>query len=121
MVEGFAEAIAWRLGQSDRRMYDTLFRYGGLFELKNLFELDGAAYLALDAASKAAFRVSAGAMVMALSEQPDGKAGMRSFLKEASTYSGEIPTLLRQHFPELNLSQSSLSKWWALQLAIKGE
>ncbi|MFN9512944.1 MAG: hypothetical protein ACK57Z_08225 [Akkermansiaceae bacterium] len=121
LVEGFAEAIAWRLGQSDRRMYDTLFRHGGLFELKNLFELDGAAYLALDAASKAAFRVSAGAMVMALSEQPDGKAGMRSFLKEASTYSGEIPTLLRQHFPELNLSQSSLSKWWALQLAIKGE
>jgi hypothetical protein len=121
LVEGFAEAIAWRLGQSNRRMYDTMFRHGELFDIKNLFELNELSYFSLDAASKAAFRVSAGAMVMALCEQPDGKAGMKSFLKEASTYSGEIPTLLRQHFPELNLSQSSLSKWWALQLAAKGE
>jgi hypothetical protein len=120
LIEGIAEAISWRLGQSDRRMYDTLFRHGGLLELKNLFELNEAGYIALDAASKAAFRVSAGAMVMALAEQPDGKVGMRSFLKEASTYDGEVPALLRQHFPELNLSQSSLTKWWALQLADKG-
>ena len=120
LVEGIAEAISWRLGKSDRRMYDTLFRHGGLFELKNVFELDETGYLELDAASRAAFRVSAGAMVMALSGQPDGKAGMRSFLKEASSYSGEVPTLLRQHFPELNLSQSSLAKWWTLQLADKG-
>jgi hypothetical protein len=120
LVEGISEAISWRLGQSDRRMYDALFRHGGLFEMKQLFELDEAGYLALDAASKAAFRVSAGAMVMALSEQPDGKAGLRSFSKVVSSYSGEVPTLLRQHFPELNLSQSSLIKWWALQLANKG-
>lgn len=120
LVEGIAEAISWRLGQSDRRMYDSLFRHGGLLELKNLFELNEAGFLAMDAASKAAFRVSAGAMVMALCEQPDGKAGMKGFLKEASTYDGEVPALLRQHFPELNLSQSSLTKWWALQLADKG-
>jgi hypothetical protein len=30
------------------------------------------------------------------------------------------PGLLRQHFPELNLSETSLAKWWALQLANKG-
>lgn len=120
LVEGVAEAILWRLGQSDRRMYDALFRNGGLLELKNLFEANEAGFFALDGASKAAFRVSAGAMVMALCEQPDGKAGMRGFLKEAASYNGEFPVLLRQHFPELNLSQSSLTKWWALQLAVKG-
>jgi hypothetical protein len=31
-----------------------------------------------------------------------------------------MPTLLRRHFPELNLSETSLAKWWALQLAAKG-
>ena len=31
-----------------------------------------------------------------------------------------MPTLLRKHFPELNLSETSLAKWWALQLANKG-
>jgi hypothetical protein len=28
-----------------------------------------------------------------------------------------MPALLRKHFPELNLSETSLSKWWALQFA----
>ncbi|MES2983106.1 MAG: hypothetical protein V4727_12405 [Verrucomicrobiota bacterium] len=120
LVEGISEAISWRLGQSDRRLYDTLFRHGGLYKLENLFELNEAGYIGLDAASKAAFRVSAGALVMALSEQPDGKAGMRGFLNEAPSYSGEFPALLRQHFPELNMSQSGLAKWWNLQLANKG-
>jgi hypothetical protein len=120
LVEGISEAISWRLGQSDRRLYDALFRHGGLYKLEDLFELNEAGLLALDAASKAAFRVSAGALVMALSEQPDGKAGMRAFLKEAPSYSGEFPVLLRQHFPELNMSQSGLAKWWNLQLASKG-
>lgn len=120
LVEGISEAISWRLGQSDRRPYDTLFRNGELYKLENLFELNEAGYIALDAASKAAFRVSSGALVMALSEQPDGKAGMRGFLNEAPSYSGEFPGLLRQHFPELNMSQSGLAKWWNLQLANKG-
>ena len=120
LIEGLSEASAWRLGKSDRRLYDALFRHEELFELEKLFGLDEAGLLALDAASKAAFRVSAGALVMALNEQPDGKAGMKNFLKEAPSYSGEFPTLLRLHFPELNMSQSSLTKWWKLQLANKG-
>jgi hypothetical protein len=120
LVEGIAEAASWRLGQSDRKLYDALFRNGGLFELNHLFEVDAGSLISLDAASRAAFRVSAGALVMALCEQPDGKAGMRSFLKEVPSFKGELPALLRKHFPELNLSQSSLSKWWALQLANKG-
>jgi hypothetical protein len=32
-------------------------------------------------------------------------------------YDGEMPILLRQQFPELNLSEQSLAKWWALTLA----
>lgn len=120
LIEGLSEATDWRLGRSDRRMYDALFRHGELFDLEKLFGLDEAGLLELDAASKAAFRVSAGALVMALCEQPDGKAGMRTFAKEAPSYSGEFPALLRQHFPELNMSKSGLAKWWKLQLANKG-
>jgi len=120
LIEGLSEATEWRLGRSDRRLYDALFRHGELFDLEKLFALDEAGLLALDAASKAAFRVSAGALVMALCEQPEGKAGMRIFTKEAPSYSGEFPALLRQHFPELNMSKSGLKKWWQLQLANKG-
>ncbi|QTN31532.1 hypothetical protein HZ994_04055 [Akkermansiaceae bacterium] len=119
-VEGMQEASAWRLGQSDRRLYDALFRHGGVFRLEGLFSLSEADYASIDAATKAAFRISSGALVMALLEQPDGKEGMRAFLAELASYEGEMPALLRRHFPDLNLSATSLAKWWALQLANKG-
>lgn len=57
---------------------------------------------------------------MALLEQPQGKEGFRHFLSDVAGFQGEMPALLRRHFPELNLSETSLAKWWALQLANKG-
>jgi hypothetical protein len=69
---------------------------------------------------RAAFRVSSGALVMALLEQPQGRDGFRAFLTDVAAFEGEMPGLLRKHFPELNLSETSLAKWWALQFASKG-
>ena len=119
-TEGLQEATAWRLKQADRKLYDALFRHGGLFKLEDLFALSENEYVSIDAASKAAFRVSAGALVMALIEQPDGKTGIRDFLADLASYQGEMPGLLRRHFPDLNLSETSLSKWLLIQLANKG-
>lgn len=118
--EGMLEANAWRLKQTDRRLYDALFQHGGLFKLNDLFTLSESEFDSIDAASRAAFRVSSGALVMALLEQPDGKDGIRDFLAELPDFQGEMPALLRKHFPELNLSEDSMEKWWALQLANKG-
>jgi hypothetical protein len=117
LIEGLREATAWRLNQSDRRLYEALFKSGGLFKIDDLFSLHGASFAELDGATRAAFRVSCGALVMALIEQPQGKNGFRAFLKEVAAFQGETPVLLRKHFPELNLSETSLAKWWALQLA----
>ena len=36
-------------------------------------------------------------------------------------FEGETPILLRKHFPGLNLSERSLPKWWALQMANMAE
>jgi len=119
-IEGMQEATAWRLKETDRRLYDALFQHGGLFKLDDLFALSEGEYEGIDAASKAAFRVSSGALVMALLEQPDGKTGIRDFLAALPDFQGEMPALLREHFPELNLSQTSLAKLWMLQLASKG-
>ena len=57
---------------------------------------------------------------MALLQQPQGKGAFRNFLDEVASFQGEMPALLRTHFPELNLSETSLSKWWQLQLAVIG-
>lgn len=117
LVDGLREATAWRLNQSDRRLYEALFKTGGLFKLDDVFAMTERNFEEMDAAMRAAFRVSSGALVMALLQQSQGKDGFRSFLTEVAAYQGEMPVLLRKHFPELNLSETSLSKWWALQLA----
>lgn len=117
LVEGLREAMAWRLNQSDRRLYEAIFKTGGLFKTDELFSLSDSRFEDMDGAMRAAFRVSSGAMVMALLQQPQGRAGFRAFLDEAASFQGEMPSLMRKHFPELNLSETSLAKWWALQLA----
>jgi hypothetical protein len=117
LVDGLREATAWRLNQSDRRLYEALFKTGGLFKIDDLFSVGDREFEDMDAAMRAAFRVSAGSLVMALLQQPQGKEGFRKFLSEVAPFEGEMPALLRKHFPELNLSETSLSKWWALQLA----
>ncbi len=120
LLEGLREATAWRLNESDRRLYATLFKQGGLFKIDDLFGIDENSFETMDGATRPAFRVSSGALVMALLEQPQGREGFRAFLTEVAAYEGEMPVLLRRHFPELNLSETSLAKWWALQLANKG-
>ena len=118
--EGLLEAISWKRKETDRRLYEALFRHGGLYQMDDLFTVSAADFLRIDAASEAAFRVSSGALLMALLEQPKGKEGMHEILAELPAFEGETPALLRRHFPELNLSQRSLEKWWSLQLANKG-
>jgi len=117
LVEGLREATAWQLNQSDRRLYATLFKTSGLFKIEDVFAMGESKFDDLDGAMRAAFRVSSGALVMALLQQAQGKESFPSFLTEVAAYQGEMPALLRKHFPELNLSETSLSKWWALQLA----
>jgi len=117
LIEGLREADAWRQAEGDRGLYEGVFNQGGWFTLDELFAMDDAGFAKLDGASRAAFRVLSGALAMALLEQPRGREAFASFCREVAAYEGDIPILLRQHFPELNLSERSLAKWWALTLA----
>jgi hypothetical protein len=92
-----------------------------LFDLDALLTTGAGGFDKFDAAARAAFRVSSGALVLALIEQPDGRAAFRSLLGEVAVFDGEMPLLLRRHFPDLNLSEQSLAKWWALQMANMSE
>ena len=117
LVDGLRETIAWRAKRSDRRLYETVFKHGGLYDLDSLFAVKDEEFDTMDAATRAAFRVSSGALVMALLEQPQGEEGFRAFLKEAPEFSGDMPILLHKHFPALNISEGSLAKWWQLKMA----
>ncbi len=117
LVEGLREATAWKLKSNDRRLYEALFKHGGLFKLEELFTLNESQYEELDGVMHATFRVSSGALVMALLRQPQGREGFLTFLSQSAAFDGEMPALLRRHFPDLNLSETSLAKWRDLQLA----
>ena len=58
---------------------------------------------------------------MALLGQGDGRKAFQAMLREVAAFDGEAPLLLRKHFPDLNLSEDSLAKWWALQMANMAE
>lgn len=117
LVEGLLEADKWRTSRADRRLYEGVFRQGGGFTADEIFELPEENYRRLDGASRLSFRALSGALVMALLEQPEGRGAFQSFAGEAARFAGEMPVLLRKHFPQLNLSGNSLQKWWALKLA----
>ncbi len=117
LVEGLIEAWKWRNDRADRRLYEGVFKRGGGFTMDELFELTEKSFVQLDGASRMSFRVLSGALAMALVEQPQGRDGFRNFCGEAARFHGEMPVLLRKHFPELTLSERSLAKWWALTLA----
>lgn len=117
LVEGLREADVWREGRADRKLYERVFKRQGLFTIDQLLSLEESEHERLDGGSRAAFRAFSGALVMALLEQPRGREGFVGFVGEVPRYDGEMPILLRQHFPELNLSEQSLAKWWALTLA----
>lgn len=117
LVEGLREAGNWALGQGDRKLYQGVFHQENLFSVDELFGINEASYERLDGASRAIFRVLSGALVMALLEQPRGKQEFVGFCDEVARYEGEMPILLRKYFPDMNLSEKSLAKWWALTLA----
>ncbi len=127
LVEGLREAKLWRDGRADRRLYEGVLKAGGGFSTDELFEMTAARWERLDGASRLAFRVLSGAMVMALLEQSQGaetpeekakgRLAFQGFCGEVARFGGEMPVLLRKHFPDLNLSETSLAKWRELTLA----
>lgn len=115
LLDGMLESFRWRKGERNHDLYAALFEKNQLFPVRRLLETEDPGEM--DSMTRAAFRASSGALVMALLKQPGGKASMAAMLKEAATFEGDEMALLARHFPGMNLGQASFAKWWALQLA----
>ena len=112
LVDGLREATAWRLNQSDRRLYEALFKTGGLFKIDDLFSTDEQEFEDMDGAMRAAFRVSMRLPGHGLAPAAAGQGWFPQVSRRSWPLRREMPALLRKHFPELNLSEVSLAKWW---------
>ncbi|WMX37715.1 hypothetical protein RGQ01_11950 [Akkermansia sp. EB-AMDK43] len=97
-------------------MYSTLFQQSGIMtpeEILNCPEPEKE----LDATSYAAYQTSCGALVLSLLNQENGPEGMKQLLDQAILGNDDPRNLIKRHFPQLNLTPSSLHKWWTLQLS----
>ncbi len=119
LLDGLAEAIQWKNGKGDRRMYSSLMESGGWIEVEDL--VDRAAIAGLDVLSRELFRASSGALVMALLAQNQGTKSLAEFLGKVAVFEGEQMILLRTHFPQANLGPKGLERWWMLQVAALSE
>lgn len=119
LIDGLLEAMAWQKGRGDRRMYASLMESGGWVEVGQL--VDQTSLAGLDVLSRELFRASSGALVMALLSQTQGQESMRRFLGKIAVFEGEQLSLVRTHFPQVNLGQEGLERWWMLQVAAMSE
>lgn len=119
LLDGISEAILWKKGRGDRRMYSSLVDSGGWVEVEEL--TDRRKVGELDILSRELFRASSGALVMALLAQTQGKESMKNFLGEVAVFEGESLSLVRSHFPQVNLGSRGLERWWMLQVVAMSE
>ncbi len=119
LLDGLEEALLWQENRGDRRVYLSLAQSGGWMEVEKLVEVNETE--SFDALGRELFRASAGALLMALLDQADGKKAMISYLSEAALHQGEELSLIRRHFPEVNLGRKGLEKWWSLAVVKMAE
>lgn len=119
LVDGISEAILWKNERGDRRLYSSLMETGGWVNVPEL--VDRQHFENVDVLSRELFRASSGALVMALLSQSEGAKSMNLFLTKAATFQGEPLSLVRSHFPQVNLGSKSLERWWMLQVAAMSE
>ncbi len=115
LVTGVQQAMLWRAGQVDRRLYRNLFNKTDMMAPEELLGIPNPR--TLDAGSLQMYEVSCGVLIMGLLHQNDGQERLRNLLGEALTIEGEPREMIAAHFHELSVDKTTFSKWWALELA----
>lgn len=116
LVVGVQQALLWREGRIDRRLYQTLFNKAEMMTPEDIINTQPEQLL--DAGSRQVYEVSCGVLVLGLLHQEDGAQRLRSLMAEALTQDAtDSREVIGTYFHELNLNKSNFTKWWALELA----
>ena len=116
LITGIQQAIFWKQDRVDRRLYQNLFNHTEMLAPEDIMESGDPEKM--DAASRQLFEVSCGVLIMSLLSRKGGADQLRNLLGEALTQEGKLKEMLAAHFHALEAEGNSLSKWWALELAV---
>lgn len=120
IVDGFLSLMDWRAERVDKDNFLALSREPKLFDLEKIFQMTRARSRGLDKVTKKSYNAAAGALVMALLKQPDGKESMHEMLNELSMFDGDPKSIIQQHFPTVNKGKNGIRVTWLLELAAMG-
>ncbi len=115
LVAGIQQAVLWKSGKAERRIYRQLFDRAEMLspqEVISVAEPDK-----LDAANREVYEVSCGVLILSLIDREGGVDQLKNLLANAATTESSPVEALTEHFHELGVDASLLNKWWAVELA----
>ncbi len=111
---GVLKALDFKSRARPSAEFSAIFKSGRVYGIEEILDTTPAG---LDALSRAIYETSCCALVLALLDQPEGPMRFGRFLSALAGDAKPERELLKQWFPGLAESDTSLNKWWSLQLA----
>ncbi len=115
LVTGVQQALLWKRGRADRRLYRNLFNRAEMLSPEEIIGTRDPQKL--DAATRQVYDVSCGVLMMCLINQGGGQASLRELVRDAVSLEGTPQEIIARYFHEMSLDEGALNKWWALELA----
>ena len=115
LVAGLQQAVLWKTGRAERKLYQQLFHRAEMLSPEEMVSIENPEKL--DAASRQVYEVSCGVMLMSLIDREGGLDQLKNLLSSAATADGSPVEILTEHFHELGVDSTLLNKWWAIELA----
>jgi hypothetical protein len=111
---GVIKALDYRLRGRPSAEFAAIFKSGKVYGIEEILDAEATG---LDGLSRTIYETSCCALVLAVLDQPDGPLRFSRFLAALAQEEKPQRELLKQWFPALAESDTSLNKWWSLQLA----
>ena len=111
---GVLKALDFKSRARPSAEFAAIFKSGRIYGIEQILDTAPAG---LDALSRTIYDTSCCALVLALLDQPEGAMRFSRLLSSFASETKPERELLKQWFPGLAESDTSLNKWWSLQLA----
>lgn len=115
LVAGVQQAVLWKSGKADKRVYRQLFDRAEMLSPEEVITMVKADEQ--DAASREVYEVSCGVLIMSLVDREGGAAQLKNLISNAALDDSPTEDTLTAHFHELGVDRTLLNKWWAVELA----
>ncbi len=111
---GVIKALDYRQRGRPSAEFAAIFKSGKVYGIEEILDAEPSG---LDGLSRTIYETSCCALMFAVIEQPEGPLRFSRFLAALAQEDKPQRELLKQWFPGLADSDTSLNKWWSLQLA----